>query len=249
MNKTSRKPPPRKSIKARGALPVPRTAPRRVRLAWHQRLGTRIVGAIVFALLVVLAVKVFQDKQDRDGRKKDDIRAIQQFERKSEALRSSMEPVFDAINQAPSEFQQGKLSAEAFKEQTEGWLTEFTKLDAGLRARKVPPRLKGLTEARAMLVDGTVVYIDSIKQFQLAASLPDPAVRDEVIKQGYNLFSHAHSVFSKGQRLIERERRRLGVVKEDPASPNPLLQPANLVELEAPPPQPPGPAPGVPPNG
>ncbi|MEO7804187.1 MAG: hypothetical protein ABIS18_07325 [Actinomycetota bacterium] len=251
MSKASRQPPPRKPVKARGALPAPRVSPNRVHLEWHQRLGVRILAGILIVFLAGLGYNLYTNKQERDDQLKSDIRVVKQFEKKSKSLRSPMEAVFTSINQAPQEFKDGKLAPDAFKEQTQTWLTEFQKLDAGLRARKVPPRLSALTEARALLVDGTVVYIDAIKQFQMAGSLTDPALRDEAIKQGYNLFSHATSVFGKGQRLIEREKIRLGITKEDPASPNPLLQPPTLVDLEAPPPPPPPPAPpeGGPPGG
>lgn len=246
MAKTTKNAPVRKPIKARGALPVPRQAPKRSFVPWYRRRGNQVIGGIVALALVGLGIKMGLDIKDRSETKKQNIAAVRRFENKLQLLQSPMQDIFTAMNQAPKEFLDGKLSPEDFKEQTETWLTEMRKLDSGLRQREIPPNQVALIEARALLVRGTVVYIDGIKSYQLASTLTDPAARQQAVALGNNTIAHGTSVFGMGQRAIEDLKKRYGLVKDD------ILGPVDLPPEEAPPAPPEGagaPPGGLPPQG
>lgn len=201
-------------------------------MPWYRRRGYQVIGGIVLLALIGLGVKLGLDFKERADTKKQNIAAVRRFENKLQLLQAPMGDIFTAMNQAPKEFLAGTLSPEDFKEQTETWLTEMRKLDSGLRQREVPPNLPALVEARAFLVRGTVVYIDGIKSYQLAATLTDPANRQQAVTLGDNTIAHGTSVFGMGQRTIEKLKKSYGLVKDD------ILGPVDLPPEEAPPPPP-----------
>ena len=237
MPRTNRPGPPRKTIKARGALPAPpRVAPNRVFVPWYARRSVQLLLGLVALLAVGLIVKAVKGSIDRKDQRESDLRSVRQFQRAFQNLQqtSGVATAEQELNQVPVLFQTGTVTPADYSKSIEGWLKAYRDLETGLRARKVPSRLPNVEEARAILVDGTHVYLDSIKSFQLSASLTDPALRDKAIQQGYNLLSHAKSVFGKGQRMLQREERRLGAESDVGGSPNPLLQPPTLDVEEAP---------------
>lgn len=261
MAKSSKSAPPRKPIKARGALPTPKTSPVRVQRRWYHRRELQSIGVVIVLIAIVLITRAVLDWREDRAEHKQQVRQVRAFERKLQLLLLPNGDLLQAINRAPGELQAGTLPPEEFIKQTEVWLEKFRALDLALRERKVPPTFKSLVEARAMLVQGSVVYIDAVKQFQAAAAIADPAIRAKVLKEAQSTIIHATSIFGNGQRAIAALRVRLGLDKQD--ANNPLLQPIQLpleIAPDAPPPgaeqggtipgQPPGQVPiQLPPGG
>lgn len=235
MAKSPKAPVQKKPVRARGAVPVPRQAPKRSNKVWYQRRLFQVLAGILVVIFVALVVKLILDWRKDVEAKADRLKTVEQFERAAQLLQGNMSQVFEGMNKAPTEFKDGKLSAEDFKAQTEIWLTRFRELDSGLRKRRIPSNVTSLEEARAMMVQGAMVYIDAAKSFQLAASLTDPAARDSAITQGNNLIHHANSVYGMGQRRLQQLKTSYGGEGGED-----LLGPIQLPSEDAPPPPPPG---------
>lgn len=232
------KAPPRKTIKARGALPVPRIAPKRSFTVWYKRRGIVVIGGILALGLLAGAVLITRNIIDNISTKKESGRAVGNFDRKVKLLQQPFQQVLGDMNKAPQEFAAGQLPAAEYKKVAGAWVEEFRKLDKGLRERTVPPNLPGLAQARAHFVQGTVLYIDAAKTFQLSADLTDPVLRDEAIKQGNNMIAHATSVYGLGQRRLIALKKQFGLKGADEEAK--VLGPIQLPEEEVTPPPPPG---------
>ena len=205
---------------------------------WYKRPGFVVIEVILGLALVAGAVLITRSVVENINTKKDSARAVSLFGRKVQLLQQPFQQVLGDMGKAPQEFAAGKLPAEEYKKLTGTWLEEFRKLDLGLRERKVPSNLPGLEQARAHFVQGTVLYIDAAKAFQLSADLTDPVLRDEAIKQGNTLVAHATSVYGNGQRKLVSLKKQFGVKgAEEEAK---LLGPIQLPEEEVTPPPPPG---------
>ena len=244
MARSPKKAPPRKPVKARGALPTPRVAPKRVRRKWYQFREVQIFGAILVLVLIGVGLKVFSDIRKADKAHDQKVTAVKRFTNKVQLAQSGMQDVFSAMNQAPQDLKAGKMTAEEFKKQTDVWLTKLRELDGKLR-QPVPASPPQLQEAQAHFVDGTLVYIDAIKSFALAGSLTDTTLRDQAIQQANNLLSHGTHIYGLAQRIIAKLQLSLGITKESKNSNNPLTEPIQLPQEEAPPPQQPGADAGV----
>ncbi|HVE75903.1 MAG TPA: hypothetical protein VND22_03945 [Actinomycetota bacterium] len=239
MAKTSKKAPPRKPVKARGALPTPRVAPRRrPRVVWYRRRWTQVLAALVLVGMIAGTASVALAARKRGEERKDQLEEINKFDRAAQLLQSPLQPVVQSMNEAPQSFQIGLMTAEDFQAQTDTWIAEFRKLDQGLRKRKIPAGMRGLEEARASMVQGTVIYIDAAKQFKVAALIPDQTGRDLALQNGNALISHATAVYGMGQRTLAKEKQRLGA-KLPEGQENPLTGPIPLPEENPPPPPPP----------
>ena len=239
MAKTTKTQPQRKPIRARGAIPVPKVAPKRNLKLWYQQRPVQVVAGLLVVLIVGLLVKAGLDWKDSRDQRKDNLRAVEQFERAVQLLQGPNQQVFEGINKAPGDFQSGALTAADFKTQTETWLKTMQEMDAGLRKRTIPASVPVLEEVRALLVDGTMVYIDAIKSFHLSSTLTDPAARDAAITQGNNLRHHADAVYGMGQRRLQKLKTSLGGEGGED-----LLGPIQLPSEEAPPPPPADPSGG-----
>lgn len=239
MAKTSKKAPPRKPVKARGALPAPRVAPRRrPRVVWYRRRWVQVLAALVLIGMIAGTASVALAARKRSEDRKEQLEEINKFDKAVQLLQSPLQSTVQAMGEAPQSFQIGFITAADFQAQTDTWVTEFRKLDEGLRKRKIPAGMRGLEEARASLVQGTVLYIDAAKQFKVAALIPDQAGRDLALQNGNALINHATSVYGMGQRTLAKEKQRLGE-KLPEGQQNPLTGPIPLPEENPPPPPPP----------
>jgi uncharacterized protein HemX len=237
MARSTKKAPPRKPVKARGALPTPRVAPKRVRRKWYQFREAQIFGAILVLVLIGVGLKIFSDVRKEAKAHDQKVTAVKRFTNKVQLAQTGMQDIFSAINQAPQDLKDGKMTPEDFKKQTDVWLEKLRGLDTKLR-QPVPATPSQLQEAQAQFVDGTLVYIDAVKSYALAASLTDTTLRDNAIQQGNNLITHGTSIYGLAQRTIEKLRLSLGITKKSSTTNNPLTGPIQLPSEEAPPPQP-----------
>lgn len=256
MAKSTKTSPARKPIKARGALPTPKSAPQRPHKRWFRHQGWQLVAIVVVIAVVGTAWAGGGAWLKNRKEKKTNTNAVAQFDRRYSVLKSPVTDVLSAVPAKTGELAAGTLPAPEFQKETEGWLEQLRKMDAELRKRTIPPGLPELDRARAVLVQGYLVHIDAVKAFSLAANTNDPALREQVIKQGNNLSAHAGSIVSTGERLLDSLKTRLGL--EEPAPPGvpqgdpgtaAVEQPIQLPAEEAPPSgsgQVPGGAPGQP---
>lgn len=197
-----------------------------------------MIEAILGLGLVASAVLITLNIIDNINTKKDNGREVAFFDRHVKLLQQPFQQVLGDMDKAPQEFAAGQLPAEEYKKAAAAWVEEFRKLDHGLRERKIPPNIPGLAQARAHFVQGTVLYIDAAKTFQLSADLTDPTLRDEAIKQGRNMIAHATSVYGLGQRKLITLKKQFGVKGADGEAK--VLGPIPLPEEEVTPPPPPG---------
>lgn len=231
-------------MRAKGALPAPRTTPSRTRLKWYRRPANMVVLGLLVLAVLALGLKLGLDYKDRLDQRKAEERAVLRLERKLQLGRTKVEAHFGDMTKSTSEYRAGTLPAEQFKTKTTAWLAAFTELDNDIRTHRVPENLTEVAEARALFVRGTVVYVDAIRAYDLSASLTDATLKENAIQQGDNLISHATSVFGMGQRTLQKIKERLGLAE----SGSDVLGPVDLPPVVAPPAPPPAPE-GAPPGG
>ena len=245
MAKSNKQATQRRPIKARGALPTPRTAPQRVTRAWYKRPGYRVVGAALLIILVAGGVAIVLNIRESSRIRNRDVQAVRQFERKVQLLQTPATSIFQAMNQAPSEFLAGTMPPEEFRSQAEGWIEEFRKLNAGLKSGALGTPLETLEEARGLYVQGTMFYIDAAKSFALASRFSAAPDREEAIKLGRNLLAHGAAVVGMGERQMQKLRDRFGLNPETGTPPQevPVQLPEEEAALAPPAAAPPGAAP------
>ena len=221
-------------MKARGALPAPVVAPRRVNLAWYRRRNVQLGIAFAVIFLGVFLFNVVKDIREGSGDKRLQVRSIEQFERRLQLLNAPLAAVYQALQTSPDQFLAGSLSVDDYRTQAEGWVEEFRKLYTGIKDAEVREDLEPLVESRALFSQGAVVLLDAAKAHLQAASVEgDP--RQELINLGRSLLIHGSAVINMGERQIQRVKNDFDL--NDP----PAELPAPVVpdEEAAPPPQPP----------
>lgn len=220
-------------MKARGALPAPVVAPRRVNLPWYKRRNVQLGIAFGVIFLGVFLFNVFKDLREGSDDKKLQVRSIEQFERRLQLLNAPLAGVFEALQTSPDQFLAGSLSVDDYRTQAEGWVEEFRKLYTGIREAEVREDLEPLVEAKALFSQGSVVLLDAAKAYLQAASV-EGAPRQELIDLGRNLLTHGGAVVNMGEIQIQRVKNEFDL--NDP----PAELPAPVIPEEAPPPpQPP----------
>lgn len=198
----TKQPPARKPVKARGALPSPRVAPQRDTTPWHGKTKFRVLLGVVAVILIAIAVKLVMDARDRAAETRADVRAVEQFERKVQDLNLDIQPVYEALGQAPGAFLAGALPEAEFRNQANGWVESFRELNRGIRTLQIPSDIPALQEAKASYVQASTIYIDAAKIFATAPDISDPAARERAAVLARNLFLHAAAVYGMGDRFM-----------------------------------------------
>lgn len=220
----TRQPPPRKPLKVKGALPAPKVAPRREAVAWYKQRRFQVAGAVLVLAAGLLAVRVGKDLIAQRKAREQDRRTVQQFERTLQKLNAPLQDVFQSLSQVPGQFLSGKLSAADYRARTEQWLMAFRKLNDGIRRAGAPKRLTGLYEARALFVQGTVIYVDAAKSFAAAAAVPDAAEREKLVTLGNNMLIHGAAVTGMGERRVVQVKNDFQL-NDPPARPPAVVLP------------------------
>lgn len=235
MVKSTKAPPPRKPVKARGALQTPKSTPQRGHQRWYSQPGWQLVAMAV--AIAVIGGTWAGGGAWLDARKENRVHrsAVARFDRSYSALRSPVVDVLSAMATKTGELASGTVSGADFETQAKPWLAELRKMDAGLRRRTIPPELRELEESRAVLVQGYLVYIDAVKVYSVAASSPDPGLKDAAIKQGNNLAAHAGSIVQTGEAMLQSLKTRfdLGEPPAQPEGSGAAEQPIKLPPEEA----------------
>ncbi len=225
----------RRPAKAKGTLPSPVVAPRRIHRAWYRRPGILALAGLVLVTLLGFGVWKGLQARARSQERTQQQRAVRLYERNLALLQAPTRNIFQELNQSPEEFRTAKLTREQFKAQSDAWVEGFQKLYRELQRRdgEAPGHLQ---EANALFAQGAVLYIDAAKSFQTAALATEPTVRDLALEQGRTLAYHAGVVFGNGIRALERQKRRLEMEGSELSS---ILDEPVLIPEEAVPTQPP----------
>jgi hypothetical protein len=228
----------RKPVKARGALPAPVVAPKRVEVAWYKRRPVQLGIAFGVIFLAILAFNVIKDLREGSREEKLQVRSIQQFERKLQLLNAPLATVYQSLQSSTDQFLAGTLAAEEYRKQADGWVEEFRKLYVGIKETEVREGLDSLLEAKALFTQGAVVLLDGGKLFQQAPSLEGPA-REASVNLGRNLLGHGGAIIGMGERRIQEVKNDFDLNESDAELPAPVIPEE---ELPAPPPTVPEPA-------
>lgn len=235
-------PPPRKTIRARGAIPAPVVAPKRVLIPWYKKRGSQAGLAFLALLLVLFLVNVISDLSDSREKKRLEVRAVEQFERKVALLNAPLGAVFQSLKPATDALKAGTLPPEEYKKLAKGWVEEFRKLYTGIKGTKVPADLEGLLEAKALYAQGSLLLVDAAK-ILAQASGPE---RDAAFTLAQNLLSHAGAVTTMGEREFQRLKNELELNDPTVDLPEALIPEEEAPVPPAAPPVPP-PDPAAPP--
>lgn len=229
--------PQRKVVKARGAIPAPVTAPKRVHVPWYRKRPYQAGLAFLLILVVLFVYNIYSDLSDDRERKRLEVRSVEQFERKLQLLNAPLTEVFQSLQTAPDAFLQGALPQEEYSAQANGWLEEFRKLYTGIKEAQVPPELEGLVQAKALYAQGAVIYVDAAKVYIQATALTGED-RQAAIALGRNLLSHGGAVATEGERAFLTLKEELELNESELILPEPQI-PEEQAPAPAAPPVPP----------
>lgn len=240
--------PTRRPVKARGALPAPRVAPRRVRVPVHRRRPVQVVALLLVLILAGITFQQVSNARDESAARAAEKRAVRRFDTSVKVLESPITKAVGEMSQFPEQFRTGATDATTFRAKTDEWLKTFRETAASLAEKTVD---ESLEESRALFHSGTVLFIDAAKVFQAAAGETDVSQRDNLLNEGRNLTDHAGKIFGLGKRSLIIEKTRVGIPDDEKAQfvdqPIPLPQ-EDVPPQPAPPPGFEGQAPpGIPP--
>jgi hypothetical protein len=187
----------------------------------------------VLALLAFVVVSIM-NARERAAARRQDVRSVEQFERKVADLNSKIEPVLQGLSQAPGAFLAGQLPVEEYRKQADSWVTTFRELNQGIKNTEADPDIEGLQEAKAHYVQGTMIYIDAAKMFVSAAAITDPAEREKATVLGRNTFLHGTYVYAFGDRDITKLKNEYEL-NDPPVEPQPPTLPEEEVNVQPPP--------------
>ena len=228
MAKSAKNAPPRKPVRARGALPVPKSAPKRSRSAWYMLPGYQLVAIAVGIALIGTFLKVGGDwlhsRKDRQA----NTQAVRKFDQKYQLAKAPASQILPGLAGISGDIKSGKLTAADLKKQTDGWLAELRKLDTSLRSATIPPTLPELDEVRAALVQGNVVGIDAVKGIQLAAANADAGAKEQALKLVLNVAGHSQNITTAAEAKLAALKVRFGVGRRPAASSDTAPGPAPI---------------------
>ena len=247
MGKNPKRSPPRRPVKAKGTIPAPKVTPRRTRRVWYKQRQVQIVGGIVLLALLGFGVQQFFAWRSRSKAAETERRAVTTFFNALQILQTDREESLRAMAVSPDAFKNGQITAEDYKAQAQKWLSFFQRMASELRSQSPPA---SLLDVRARFVESTVIYIDAVRTFQMAAQATDVAVRDQAILLGQREAAHAGTIFENAVVALQKERVRVGLAEEGearvstPSLPEEDVQPGTDTAPPAqPPPAPPSPSP------
>lgn len=218
----SKQPPPRKPVKAKGALPAPVTAPERVEVVWYKQRKNQAIIAVVLLLVLAFAVKTGIDLAERADVRDRQVRALEQFERRVQLLNSELPETFQQISASPGAYLAGSLSQEEFQQQTDAWVETLRDYHQGLNNTEVPEDMPALKEAQGLYAQSSLIFVDAAKTFGLAPSIDDPQRREDTLVLARNEFLHGSAVLAMAERRFVDARNILGL--NDPEAVLPQVQ-------------------------
>lgn len=235
----SKQPPPRKPVKAKGALPAPVTAPEREDVVWYKQPRNLAIMGAALLFLIVFGVKTGMDLAEASEQREQRIRTVEQFQRRLQLLNADLGPVYEELNQSPGAYLAGALSTEEFQQQANRWVEAFRDLYQGIENTEVPQDMDRLIEAKGLFVQSALVFVDAAKTFALAPAIPDEEQREDALVLARNEFLHGSAILSMAERRFVAAQNELGL--NDPEAELPAVQFPSEEEPVLPPSPTPGP--------
>ena len=240
--------PPRKTVKARGALPAPVVTPKRQEIPWYKRRTVQLGIAFAVVFIGVLAFNVIKDLREGARERRLDERSIEQFERQLTLLNAPLQGVYERIQTGVDQLTAGQLPPEEYRTQAEGWVGEFRTLYNGIKEAEVRQELEPLVESKALFTQGSVILVDAAKAYAQAGAVEGPA-RETALNLGRYLLNHGSAVIAMAEREIQRLKNERGLNDPEVAIPEPILPEEEPPPAQQPPVIPPSPEPAATPTG
>lgn len=187
--------PSRPPIKAKSSLPAPRTSERRVRIPWYRHRTIQAIGAVILLAIVVLVVWRVHRYWHHHTITSHNKAAVKTY---NDALQSELTPLENMVSQAqnsPENFINGAMSQPDYATQTAQWLTTVETLRGQIINAQTPDPVKN---ASGILVQSMDIFVDAIKDFQLAGTTTDKAAAKTLVQNGTNEVAHGEAVLEDG---------------------------------------------------
>ncbi len=196
MSPKSRATPSRPPVRSKTALPAPRVAPKRIRVPWHQRRPVQVVIAVIVLGLLVLVVTQGLSTWHHHQATMKAKKGVKAFDAAYQTELTPLSNFFTQVNNSPQQYVGGVMSQATYATQTAQWLATFQALRKQLSDAGPPRAIQG---ARGLLVQATDIFIDGVKELQLAGTVSDPKLRQTLVDQGRSVIFHGTSVFKNAQ--------------------------------------------------
>jgi hypothetical protein len=238
MSPKSRATPTRPPVRSKTALPAPRVAPRRIRIPWHQRRPVQVVLALIVVGLLVLGVTQGLSTWHHHEATMKAKKGVKAFDAAYQTGLTPLSNFFTQVNNSPQQFVGGVMPQATYATQTAQWLATFQALRKQLSDASPPKAIQG---QRGLLLQATDIFIDGVKEMQLAGTVSDTSLRKTLTDQGRNIIFHGTSVFKNAQIEEAKVVRSFHLTIGAPASA--LLQLPDAPAENAPPAPAPSPVP------
>src|SRR5918992_140179 len=111
--------PTRKPVKARGALPAPKVAPRRVRLPIYKRRPIQIIALILLLIIGIIVFQQVRKARAEAAEKRQERRAIRRFDSGVRLLETTITRARSEMSTVTEQFKTGQMNSDAFKTKTD----------------------------------------------------------------------------------------------------------------------------------
>jgi hypothetical protein len=165
-------------------------------------------------------------------------KGVKAFDATYQTALTPLSNFFTQVNNSPQQFVGGVMPQATYATQTAQWLATFTALRKQLSDASPPRVIQG---PRGLLMQATDIFMDGVKEMQLAGTVSDTNLRKTLIDQGRNIIFHGTSVFKNAQIEEAKVVRSFHLTIGAPASA--LLQLPDAPAENAPPAPAPSPVP------
>jgi hypothetical protein len=197
-----------------------------------------VILALIVLGLLVLAVTHAWSAWDHHQATMKAKKGVKAFDAAYQTDLTPLSNFFTQVNNSPQQYVGGIMSQATYATQTAQWLATFQTLRKQLSDASPPRVIQG---ARGLLVQSTDIFIDGVKEMQLAGTVSDPKLRQTLVDQGRNVIFHGTSVFKNAQieeaKVVKSFHLTIG------APPSALLQLPDAPPENAPPAPAPTPVP------
>jgi hypothetical protein len=219
--------PARRPVKAKGTIPAPRTGYRAARKPWYKHRQFQVVGGLIVLVLLGFAVYQFTSWRDRVEARDKEKKAVKAFNDKVQAIQGDITDPLTDMSTKPEQFKNGQIKADEYTTAAQGWLAKFQDMATELRSQNPPA---GLQDVRARMVESSVIFIDAIRTYQLAAQTGEPSVRDQAVLLASRAREHAMTIYGNALWGLNNEKKRVGLPTSEfgdaPQLPQEDVQPA-----------------------
>lgn len=208
MGKNPKGAPTRRPVKAKGTIPTPRVGHRATRKPWYKHRQIQVIGGLIALVVLGLAVSQVIAWRHRVSERNAEKKTVKMFSDKIDALQGEIIEPLNGIQVLPDQFKSGQVKADDYKAAAQKWLATFQRMATELRSLNPPAELAAV---RAHFVESAVLFIDTVRTFQLAAQTTEPPVRDEAILLAQRENNHAQTMYTNALKELAKEKKRVGL--------------------------------------